>query len=117
MAITNEMIEETYLEPGALRYYSLDDLKNASEGERWDEWGICGYERHFWAGMRVFVEGKDLLCLSLLDVFDKKEEEYSEQEDGEVYLMLGTDETGAFKWFLLNQEEFEENERHYASCS
>ncbi|MDP1690056.1 MAG: hypothetical protein Q8L52_02540 [bacterium] len=115
MAITDRMIKETYLEPGGLRYYLLHDLKRAAEGVEWNDWGICEYECHVWAGVRVAIEGKDILRLTLLDVLEKRDEQYPEWGDEEVYLQVKIDEeTGEFTWFLKNQEEFKETEAEYA---
>ncbi len=118
MKISNEAIRATYLGPGELRYYSLDDLKKAAEDADFTDWGICEYNSHYWAGIRVSVEGKDALRLTLFEVLEKRDEEYGDWGDEEVYLMVGVDEDShAFKWYLLNEEEFQRNEEHYGGCS
>lgn len=98
--------------PGTLLYYSLNRLKRPARHEDWDAWGICEYKYHFWVGRRVSIEGKDTLRLPLLDVLERKDEEYPDWGDEEVYLLYGIDDRSkAFQWLLLNKEEFDEGGR------
>ena len=105
-------------DPGVMIYYTLDSLKKPARHVDWSEWGVCEYEGSFWIGDQGTVDGKTILCLPLLDILNKRDEQYSDWGDEEVYLLFGIDEkTGAFKWFLLNKEEFDNSEKHYKSRS
>ena len=106
------------LEPGIMIYYTLDSLKRPTQHIDADAWGVCEYAGSFWIGKEVSVGGKNVLRIPFQDILDKRDEQYVDWGDEETYLLFGLDEeTGEFKWFLLNKEEFDSNEKHYKSVS
>ena len=96
----------TPVSPGNLIYYSLDALTRPKKSVGFDEWGICEYGNLLWVGEKGSIEGKDILRVSLLDISDKRDERYPDWGDEELYVFAGFDESGGFRWFLLNAEEF-----------
>lgn len=110
-------LEIQYVDPGGMAFYSLDCLKRPAKKEsaNWDIWGVCEENRYFWLGYRVVMNGRDVLRVSLLEVMDRKEEEYPDWGDEEIYLMMGFDpKSGAFVWYLLNKDEFKHWQQHFA---
>ena len=103
-----------HLEPDTMMFYTLDSLKRPARNVDWDTWGVHEHGGNFWIGHQSLVDGKDALRLPLLDILEKRDEEYPDQGDEEVYVLFGIDgKTGAFKWFLLSKEEFKRNEERY----
>lgn len=110
-------LEIQYVDPGEMAYYTLDCLKRPAlqAGADWDAWGVCEEDRYFWLGDRISLRDKDVLRVSLLEVMDKKEAEYPDWGDEEIYLMVGFDPaTGAFTWYLLDRNEFRRWQQHFA---
>ena len=98
------------VEPGVMRYYTLDELKGPAGEANWHDWGICEYDRQLWVGDRVSIEGRDVMRLSLLEILERRDDEYPDWGDEETYVLLGLDKQGAFSWFLLNKKEFKKSE-------
>lgn len=107
--MSNSKIGLTQADPGILVYYTLRNLTCYAKENSvdFDDWGICNHRDIFWVGKRVAVDGKNALRVSLLDILESRDERYPDWGDEEINLFVGTDaETGEFKWFLLNKEEW-----------
>lgn len=101
-------IPATHASPGSSVFYPIHHLKRPAKEVNWDEWGICEYGCNFWVGNKAFIAGENILRVSLLEVFDKKDEEYPEWEDKETFLLVGRDKNEIFRWCVLNREELQE---------
>ncbi|MDP1690057.1 MAG: hypothetical protein Q8L52_02545 [bacterium] len=111
-------IKAMHPSPGEMIYFTLDSLRRPARRADQSAWGVHEHEGSFWVGDEALVGGKKALRLPLLDILEKRDEQYPDRIDEEVYLLFGLDtETDAFKWFLLNKEEFDRTEAHYKRCS
>lgn len=73
------------------------------------EWGLCEHNNLYWMGNECFAGSEPILRLSLLDIKEQKDREYSEWGDEEVFVVAGrTLPDEQFKWFLLSKPEMDE---------
>lgn len=98
------------MEPGSILYFSLAQLAHAARAYEIDfgEWGLCELDDHYWVGTQCGIKGKEVLRVSVLDAFEKRNELYPDWGDEEVFLFAGRESTSrAFQWFLLSEEDWQ----------
>lgn len=111
---TMVMIRVQHVEPGNSIHYPLTYFKRVPGGIDWVDWGVCSYKYDFWIGQRGIVKGEDILRLSSLDIVERRDEEYPEWGDEEVFVSVGpNDKDGGIKWRLLNKDEIGEIMERY----
>ena len=99
------MIRAQHVEPGKSVYYPLTCFKDSLRDIDWVDWGVCEYKHNFWIGQTGAVEGEDILRLSFFDIAERRDEEYPDWGDEEVYVRIDPKNGGGFDWRLLNKEE------------
>ena len=93
---------------GNFTFISLDRLARPARKEEinFADCGVCEHEHHYWVGERAQAGGKDVLRVSVLDAFEKRDEEYPSWGEEELCIVFGRNGmTGEFQWFLLTKEE------------
>ncbi|OGG76583.1 hypothetical protein A2950_00415 [Candidatus Kaiserbacteria bacterium RIFCSPLOWO2_01_FULL_55_19] len=99
---------------GSFFSLSLDRLTRPARKEEMNfaECGVCEHEDHYWIGERAQVEGKDVLQVTVLDLLEKRDQEYPSWGDEEVYVIVGRNGVSKeFIWYLLNKEELENHKK------
>ncbi len=98
-------------DPGTFIFVPLDRLTGPARRREinFAEWGVCECDGYYWVGRHGLGEGRDILRVSALDALEKRNSEYSDWGDEEVYVVFGLDKwSGKFRWTLLNFEELNE---------
>jgi hypothetical protein len=110
--MTTFHVQATELPPGKCFTLLLKNLKDFAWEHKvdLDDWGVCEYENRYWVGCQGYVDGKQVLRASLLDLIEQKEREYPEWGDEEIYIISGRKRPEEpITWFLLNKSEIDES--------
>lgn len=97
------------VDPGSLFYLPLSSLACGARAYKIDfhDWGLCEVDDFYWLGTRCVSKEKDVLQVSVLDAFEKRDEQYPDHGDEEVLLFAGRDkDSRRFTWWLLSEEEY-----------
>ncbi len=98
-----------HVKPGESIHYPFTYFKQLPEDIDWVDWGVCEHKHDFWIGERGSVDGEDILRLSSFDIAERRDEEYPEWGDEEVFVSVSpSGDGGGIKWRLLNKNELGE---------
>ena len=103
--------ETVRADPGTFVFVPLDHLTGPARKREinFAEWGVCECDGYYWLGGRTVGEEKDVLRVSALDALERRNTEYPDWGDEEVYVIFGFDKwSGEFEWTLLSYEELAE---------